>query len=56
MTKIEKYFVKYSPWIMFMIWGSLIMDHMMRGLNWIPLTVLLIPLIGLIFTVRNLDL
>ena len=56
MTNIEKCFIKYGPWVMLCTWGSLILNHMMRDLNWIPLTVLLIPLIGLIYSVRNLDL
>ena len=52
MDNIERTFMKYAPRVMFLSWSILILNHMSRGLNWLPLCVVLIPL-GLAWWFNN---
>ena len=45
--------LKYTPIFMTVLWSTLIINHMSRGLNWMPLTIMLLPLIGLIITTNK---
>jgi len=53
---MERKILRILAWLMFLGVFSLIMTHMLRGFNWLPLTLLLIPSIGLVLCVEKEDL
>ena len=53
MKMIDTFFKKYAPILAFVMWVALILNHWSRDLNWEPLTIVLIPLIGLVWSSRD---
>lgn len=37
--------MKYVPLVVFLLWTFLVLNHMSRGLVWLPLLVMYLPLI-----------
>ncbi len=42
-NKFELQMVRFFTWLMFFILIALISNHLIRGLNWLPLCILLLP-------------
>ena len=47
--------IKYLTRLGFVLLAMLIANHAVRGLNWLPLTLLLIPAYGMLVFGENLD-
>ena len=47
--------IKYLSRLMFVLVVVLIANHWFRGLNWLPLTVLLLPAYGMLLFAENLE-
>ena len=46
---MDKIMRVYMPILMLLLWTSLTLNHMMRGLNWMPLLFIFLPLIALVY-------
>ena len=53
--KMEFKIIKYLSRLMFVLVVVLIVNHWFRGLNWLPLTLLLIPAYGMLLFGENLE-
>ena len=42
-NKFELQIVRFFTWLMFFALIALISNHLIRGLNWLPLCILLLP-------------
>ena len=42
-NKFELQIVRFFTWLMFFVLIALISNHLIRGLNWLPLCILLLP-------------
>ena len=51
---MENKIIRSFAWFNYVLISLLIINHMLRDLNWMPLTLLLIPAAGLIYSVRNI--
>ena len=47
--------IKYTSRLMLVLLLMLIVNHWFRGLNWLPLTILLIPVYGMVVFGENLE-
>ena len=47
--------IKYLSRLMFILVFVLIANHWFRGLNWLPLTALLLPAYGMLLFAENLE-
>ena len=45
---MDKFFIVYAPKLMLILWFTLIINHMLRGLFWQPLLIMVLPLVLLI--------
>ena len=53
MKMIDTFFKKHAPILALAMWIALILNHMSRDLFWEPLTIVLIPLIGLVWSSKD---
>ncbi len=47
--------IKYTSRLMLVLLLMLIVNHWFRGLNWLPLTILLIPVYGMVVFAESLE-
>ena len=47
--------IKYTSRLMLVLLLMLIVNHWFRGLNWLPLTILLIPVYGMVVFGESLE-
>ena len=50
---MEKKIIRILAWVQFLLTFSLVMIHMFRFFNWLPLTLLLIPSAMMIISVEK---
>ena len=53
--QMEFKIIKYLSRLMFVLVVVLIVNHWFRGLNWLPLTALLLPAYGMLLFAENLE-
>jgi ABC-type bacteriocin/lantibiotic exporter with double-glycine peptidase domain len=50
---MEKNIIRILAWVQFLLLFALVMNHMSRGLTWLPLCILFIPSIGMIWSIER---